>query len=66
MSRQTGTYHSSCDGKIQHATEGAAWRHITGINRRNPQGRLHAYRCNFCGKWHVGHEKERRRDRRTS
>lgn len=65
MRRQTGTYHCSCDGKIQHATEGAARWHIAGINRRNPRRRLHAYRCQFCNGWHVGHVKGKSRDRRT-
>lgn len=65
MSRQTGTYYCSCDGKIRHATEGAAKRHIAGINRRKPRGFLHAYRCKFCGGWHVGHVKGKSRDRRA-
>lgn len=39
----------SCEGKVRHASAGAA--HIAALKTPG----THAYRCNFCGSYHVGH-----------
>lgn len=62
MSRQDGTYHLSCAGKIRHDSEAKAWRHINGImRRRGADGKMNAYRCKYCGFWHIGHARKGRR-----
>lgn len=56
MSHQTGDYHRSCDGKMQYKSEAKAWRAIKGVTRRHGRdGKMNAYRCAFCGFWHIGH-----------
>lgn len=46
-----------CDGKHQHASQGAAEAHIRALKRmpnvKNPE-LLRAYCCTNCGKWHTG------------
>ncbi len=53
----------SCTGKVAHASKEQALGHAIGLRRR--LGALprdsHAYRCRFCGSWHVGHRQRRRR-----
>lgn len=42
-------------GKVQHATEGAAWAHVRELRRaKGASVDLLPYRCD-CGAWHVGH-----------
>lgn len=52
----------SCGNKQRHATWAEAEEHALGIiefnierNRAQRSSRLHAYRCEYCGFWHVGH-----------
>jgi hypothetical protein len=46
----------SCAGKVAHGS-----RHVAARVARSTHGgcddlgRLHAYRCDFCYRWHVGH-----------
>ena len=48
----------SCEGKAKHDTKDNAVVAIKVLVRnRGHQGQLHAYRCDFCGKWHVGHQR---------
>jgi hypothetical protein len=42
---------SECAGKSPFATKAQA---IKAIRRRRHDGPLQAYRCRFCGKYHVG------------
>lgn len=59
MSRQTGDYHRSCDGKAKHDSEAKAWRAIAGVTkRRGWDGKMNAYRCGYCGFWHIGHARQ--------
>lgn len=56
MSSKRAIRRRSCDGKIRHADQREALDHIAGLNRRKGfQGSMNAYRCDFCGGWHVGH-----------
>lgn len=47
--------------KLMHATRGLARLHLVGLKRnagrrRNRPGWFgEAYRCAYCGQWHVGH-----------
>ncbi len=43
-----------CDGKVGHASPGAAWAHVQSLARIGQHGVL-PYPCCACGKWHVGH-----------
>lgn len=46
----------ACTGKIRHADALAAFAHIRALFRsKGYQGHLNAYRCGFCGGYHVGH-----------
>jgi len=40
--------------KLRHATRRLAEQHAESVRKRNGE-RLHAYVCNYCGGWHVGH-----------
>lgn len=52
----------ACGNKIKHETWRDAEEHVRGIiehnierEREHRSSRLHAYRCDYCGFWHVGH-----------
>lgn len=62
MSQPTRTKGRSCDGKERHDTREAAKGNIARLAKRGAAfGRLEAYRCDFCGSWHVGHTSRRKR-----
>lgn len=45
-----------CEGKVKHATAENAAIAIRKVHRaKGHQGQMHAYRCPFCGQFHVGH-----------
>lgn len=46
--------HVSCDGKFGHESKTDAVRILQRDRRSRKAGRVSAYRCEFCGKWHVG------------
>lgn len=48
-----------CARKRGHETEAAARRQIKSLLRAHKArpDSLHAYPCDYCGKWHVGHKK---------
>lgn len=50
-------------GKICYPSKGEAALVAAGFGRqpRRPQGQARAYRCKFCGKWHIGRENKKRR-----
>ena len=50
----------SCGSKVPHPTRRAA-KHAARAAATHGLGRMHAYACRFCGRWHVGHPM--RRDR---
>ena len=46
----------SCAGKVAHASRHTARRVARSTHGgRDDLGRLHAYKCDFCHHWHVGH-----------
>lgn len=56
MSSKRAIRRRSCSSKIRHDDEAAARAHIGHLNRtKGYQGPMNAYRCRFCGGWHVGH-----------
>jgi hypothetical protein len=48
---------NSCERKRRFQTQKAAQWMMN--DRRNQPGMFTAYRCKFCGGWHIGHEKSR-------
>lgn len=50
-----------CTGKIQHPTRRAARAHANALRCHQLATRMDTYRCTYCGFWHVGHFKRRRR-----
>ncbi|MEM8873642.1 MAG: hypothetical protein AAGD32_05220 [Planctomycetota bacterium] len=49
----------SCTGKVRHATRRSARKHARGLNQRQRKTgkyRVAAYRCDYCGGYHVGHQ----------
>lgn len=56
MSSKRAIRRKSCDGKVRHADSAAAAHAIYLLNRTNGyQGPMNAYRCRFCGGYHIGH-----------
>lgn len=56
MSSKRAIRRRQCKGKIRHETVEAAKAHIHNLNRaKGYQGMMNAYRCAFCGGWHIGH-----------
>lgn len=48
-------------GKVQHDMQGAI-KHAESLRRKPGQsGRVQTYKCDECGKWHVGHTFVRRK-----
>lgn len=53
--------HRRCRGKIRHALEADAQRHLAVIRHEHSHehsarlARLHCYLCPHCRGWHVGH-----------
>jgi hypothetical protein len=46
----------SCAGKVAHGSRHVAARVARSTHDgRDDLGRLHAYQCDFCHHWHVGH-----------
>ncbi len=50
----------ACHGKHRYPNGAAAW----SVARRAKVGRAHAYRCDYCRKWHVGGNARRIRKER--
>jgi hypothetical protein len=48
---QDAAYRKSCQDKARHKTAHAA---LQQVKKAEPE-QLHAYKCEFCGDWHVGH-----------
>jgi hypothetical protein len=46
-----------CAGKIAHTSKAAATKAVPGTRAITPgrPDKVEAYRCDFCGAWHVGH-----------
>lgn len=56
MSSKRAIRRRACDGKVRHETSWEARKAIRDLNRkRGYQGPMNAYKCKFCGGFHVGH-----------
>lgn len=55
MSSKRRIRRKSCEGKQRHNSKTEAVAHIIN-ERRNGNTGLCAYKCRFCGGWHVGHK----------
>lgn len=62
MSSKRRIRRRSCDGKVPYDDEGAAVSAAGWLRKSHEGGSWRAYRCEFCGRWHVGRPsaKERR------
>lgn len=47
-------YRKTCEGKIPHKTEQKALLKLARSTDKN----MAAYECQFCGQWHLGHQKK--------
>lgn len=45
----------SCDRKVRHETEEAAWHATRATRKKTNSTGLRPYRCSNCSGWHVGH-----------
>lgn len=55
----------ACEGKRRYQSVADAQPHITNLyRRRKAYGTLQAYKCQFCGGYHVGRPPHRRQQRR--
>jgi hypothetical protein len=50
-----------CGEKVQYRTRRAAQEGMWLLKRQTLAIRLNVYRCRFCGFWHYGHTRRRRR-----
>ena len=51
----------ACEGKIRYSSVADAQPHIEELyRRRKAHGTIHAYKCPFCGGFHVGHPPKQR------
>lgn len=53
-----------CGHKTRYANETAAQSAAHGLHNKDGAN-MAAYRCSWCGKWHVGHRSSGRRDKWT-
>jgi hypothetical protein len=63
MSSKRALRRKRCQSKIAHQTEGAAFAHLHAYNNKFGQW-LNAYRCHWCGAWHIGHTEENHSNRK--
>lgn len=62
MSSKRRLRRKSCEGKVQHATQGAAHAHVRSLLASQPEsGSLGVYKCKWGEHWHVGHRPGSRR-----
>lgn len=54
MSSKRRIRRKSCKGKVRHTSLEHADAHRHALSRLDGD-RMSAYRCRFCGGWHVGH-----------
>jgi hypothetical protein len=54
MSSKRRLRRKKCTRKIKHDSEDAALAIIKKMRKTGTTKRLRAYKCNFCGGWHVG------------
>lgn len=70
MSSKRHLRRRSCEGKVAYESQVEAARQAGLVRRAHQGGSWAAYRCDFCGKWHVGRPSARQRratrDRRAS
>ena len=56
MASKRAKRRKACTGKVRHASQGAAVYAARMLRQKNLEmGVLHAYRCQFCGGFHIGH-----------
>lgn len=51
----------SCEGKVRHASAAAAQLAAGKLRKTHDGGAWAAYRCQFCGAWHVGRQSAQQR-----
>lgn len=62
MSSKRRLRHRSCESKTAYATRDEAVHNAGKLRWWNQGGTWRAYRCAFCGKWHVGRPNRRERE----
>ena len=58
MSSKRRIRRNACRTKVRHADQASARRAIWSLRQAYgdaPLGFMNAYRCQFCGGWHIGH-----------
>ena len=55
MSQNLGTHLSTCERKRPYGSKREAKVAIEQVQARKGGGALNAYRCEHCGRWHIGH-----------
>jgi len=55
MSSKRAIRRRACGHKVRHENEAAARAHIGALHHAKGYSPMNAYRCSFCGGWHVGH-----------
>jgi len=47
------SWRRSCGNKVAHTSENSAINHAVGLQVAG-KGQVDVYKCQYCGKWHVG------------
>lgn len=60
MNRVKWTYERifhGCSRKQRHYTISDAEAHVASLNKKQGNQGLHVYKCDYCGNYHVGHDR---------
>lgn len=61
MASKRALRRKACQGKVRHADAGGAYAAMRKLGRAKPDlapgSVIGAYKCRFCGGWHIGHNK---------
>ncbi len=60
LGKPSDTSTAGCRGKVRHATQDAAVRHVRDLRetgRVRKGGVVSEYRCQYCHFWHVGNKR---------
>ena len=65
MASKRALRRKSCAAKVRHPTKELADEALTLLKQKGRRAQIvRAYNCDFCGGWHLGHPRRRKRTRR--
>lgn len=64
MSSKRRLRRKACEGKVRHESGAAAIQAIRSLDRSGSHAKRDAYKCRFCGGYHIGHRPNQQPDLR--